>query len=79
MAGKRPPHDRWACTAVHMALDFAHRRTVCRGLGRLQRRAGSCQTGGLKPGLAIAVANPLPIGPVSSNIVATPVATPAWL
>ena len=35
--------------------------------------------GGLKPGLDSAVATALPIGPNSSTMVATPVATPAWL
>ena len=35
--------------------------------------------GGVKPGFANAVAIPLPMGPLSSNSVATPVATPAWL
>jgi hypothetical protein len=34
--------------------------------------------GGVNPGFANAVATPLPMGPASSNSVATPVATPAW-
>jgi CoA-transferase family III len=35
--------------------------------------------GGVNPGFANAVAIPLPMGPASSNSVATPVAIPAWL
>jgi hypothetical protein len=44
------------------------------GLGQVDTIDG----GGANPGFANAVAIPLPMGPDSSNNVATPVATPAW-